>query len=189
MIDPVRELKVRAERLHRSLSSKDQASLARLRALPEHRKTDDAALEVAAATLQRKHCLAIVAREWGFSSWDHARRVLEGDPKEMDLGTLLSGPGWSATFNIWFSTYDEAKETHREVNSTSSPRYLLAYKRQLFITESSYIESLGLDPVDPDWQAIGWDWARPRSMAARTRLYAKVIEAERTMAPAQRRSA
>jgi hypothetical protein len=40
-----------------------------------------------------------------------------------------------------------------------------------------YIESLGLDPDDHDWQAIGFDWVRPRDVDARTRLYAKLVAA------------
>jgi hypothetical protein len=61
-----------------------------------------------------------------------------------------------------------------------APSYLLAYKRHFFIVERFYIEALGLDPEDPDWRAIGWDWAKPRSVAARRRLYAKVLAARRT---------
>ena len=41
------------------------------------------------------------------------------------------------------------------------------------------MDALGLDPDDPDWAAIGWDWARPRSPAARRRLYARLLSAHR----------
>ncbi len=176
MMDPVRELKVRAELLQHAARTCDEAALERLRMLPELRKADVATLRGAAAGLQRKHCLAIVGREAGFVSWDHARRVLEGDPDETDFGALLSGPGRGTFLNHWFTTYDEAHAVHRQHLADDACRYLLAYRRQFFLTERGYIESLGLDPDDADWRAIGWDWARPRSAAARRRLYARLLE-------------
>jgi len=38
-----------------------------------------------------------------------------------------------------------------------------------------YIETIGLDPEDPDWDFIGRDWARPAEPAARQRLYGKLL--------------
>ena len=43
------------------------------------------------------------------------------------------------------------------------------------IVDRYFIETLGLDPEDPDWEAIGRDWVRPASLKARERLYAKLI--------------
>ncbi|AUX48415.1 uncharacterized protein SOCE26_099490 [Sorangium cellulosum] len=74
MMDPVRELKVRAELLHKRVASNDAAALQRLRALPELGRADEAALAAAAPGIRRKHCLAVVARECGFSSWERAPR-------------------------------------------------------------------------------------------------------------------
>ena len=79
MESPVQELKTRAELLHAAVASGQPDALRRLRALPGLAKADDAALTAAAASVQRKHCLAVVAREHGFSRWDQARRVLAGD--------------------------------------------------------------------------------------------------------------
>jgi len=179
MIDPVRELKVRAEVLQRGIEAGEDVVLERLRALPELKRADRDALRAAAASIQRKHCLAVVSRETGFASWDHARRVLEGDRDEADFGKMLSGPGRGTFLNHWFAAYDEARVVHQELLARREDRYLLAYQRQFFITERGYIESLGLDPDDADWRAIGFDWVRPRSAPARRRLYAKLLEESR----------
>jgi hypothetical protein len=181
MIDPVSELKVRAELLQRGVTAGEDAALARLTALPELRKADQEALRAAAAAMKRKHCLAVVAIEHGFTGWEHARRVLSGDSvEEADYGKLLSGPQRSAFLNHWFATYDEARAVHLELLARDEgARYLLPYQRQFFITERAYVESLGLDPDDPDWRAIGWDWARPKNRAARGRLYARLLSQTR----------
>jgi hypothetical protein len=51
----------------------------------------------------------------------------------------------------------------------------LGYKRQYVVVDRYFIESLGLDPEDADWQALGFDWVRPKNVAARARLYAKLL--------------
>jgi hypothetical protein len=183
MIDPVVELKVRAELLHRRVQASDPGALVRLRVLQELRKADEPALRAAAAGVQRKHCLAAVAREAGFASWEHARRILDGDPAESDFGKLLYGAGRGAHLNHWFATYDEARAFHAEASREDDRRYLLAYQRHLFVVDRHFIEALGLDPEDADWKAIAWDWARPLDAAARRRLYGKLL----TAAPAEAR--
>jgi hypothetical protein len=180
MMDPVRELKVRAEILHRSVQASDPAGIERLRALTELRRVEDDALREAAAGVQRKHCLTAVAREAGFATWEHAVRVLDGDASEVDFGTLLYGAQWGANLNHWFATYDEARAFHREASTPADRRYLLVYKRHFFVVERFFIEALGLEADDPDWQAIDWDWAQPAHMDARRRLYGKVLAARRT---------
>ena len=56
---------------------------------------------------------------------------------------------------------------------------LLAYKRQFLVVDRYFVESLGLDPDDADWLAIGWDWAYPKDAEARGRLYGKFLAAQR----------
>ena len=65
MNDPIRELKTRAEILQHSLEAGEAPAVVRLRSLAELRRatTDDLAAFV--PKVQRKHCLAIVAREAG----------------------------------------------------------------------------------------------------------------------------
>jgi hypothetical protein len=175
MKDAVSELKVQAELLHRAVVANDPAALARLRGLRELRKAEPDELRRAAGSIQRKHCLATVALEHGFASWEHARQVLTGGDSDEGFGKLLAGQGRGAFLNHWFSTYEEARAVHLDLRATAGTRYLLAFQRQCFITEAGYIEALGLDPEDTDWRSIDWDWVRPRSMAARGRLYAKLV--------------
>ena len=83
----------------------------------------------------------------------------------------------AAQLNHWFAAYDEARAFHAETTSGAAPVYLLAYKRHFFVVDRHFIASLGLDADDADWQAIGWDWVRPRSAEARRRLYGKLLAA------------
>jgi hypothetical protein len=177
MIDPVDELKTRAELLHHAVRDGIPAALERLRALTELRKASAETLERTAPEMQRKHCLTVVAREAGFGTWDHARRVLDGEGEEADFGRLLYPDGWSSTLHPWFATYADAREAFEAPNGER--KYLLAYQRHFFIAQRPFVEALGLNPDDPDWEAIGWDWARPRDVAARRRLYGKLLEARR----------
>lgn len=172
MIDPIRELKIRAEVLHKRITD-DPRALERLRVLPELRKADEPRLRAFAHVAQRKHFLAVIAREVGFSSWEHALRVIEGE--DPDFGKLLYDTRWGAYLNVWCATYEEARQTHR----AHPERYLLAYQRHFFLAERGFVEALGVSPDDADWDAIGRDWARPLDRAARTRLYGKILSASR----------
>jgi hypothetical protein len=174
-MDPVRELKIRAEILHKAVTSGNAGAIGRLAALPEHARTSAEELSAWSREVQHKHCLAVVARECGFSGWAHARRVLEGDLAEPDVGTLLYGrePGSSGTLHSWFSSYEDAAVAFHGVRAGGGRPYLLGYKRHVFLADAFFIESLGLGPEDPDWEAITWDWLRPADPAARARLFHK----------------
>lgn len=162
----VRELRARARYLHRRILENDQQAIDRLRRSPHWNKhlSDDIA-----KVIQRRHCLAFVADELGFEGWPHAVAVLEGRECE-DFGTLLYPPHGSAHSNIWSASYDEARAIRESRNE-----YLLAYRKQYFIADRYFVDTLGLDPEDPDWERIGRDWARPSDLAGRQRLYEKLI--------------
>ena len=179
MVDPVRELKTRAELLHRAVASGDVQAHGRLRALPELKKADEEALASAAARMQRKHCLAVVAREHGFTSWEQAKRVLGGSAEETDFGTMLYGVASWGFLHPCFATYTETHVFADDALRSGGRPFLLAFGRQFFVAGSAFVASLGLDPQDADWRAIGWDWPRPRDGDARRRLYAKRITALR----------
>jgi len=164
MIDAVEELKTRARLLHRRAQAGEADALGRIGALPEFARTPPAPDQV-----QRKHGLAAIARELGFRSWAHATRVLAGDHDETDLGTLLY-PRTCGFTNQWFAQYEQARRT-RELTSG----YLLGYRHQYLVVTRHYVEALGLDPDDPDWEAMGFDWVRPLKPAARQRMYAKLV--------------
>ena len=143
MTDAVRELKIRAEIIHKK-STQEPA-------------------------LRRRDCLNLVAREWGFSGFLAAKAMLTGSPDAVEFGTLLY-PRHGPTLNAWYSDYGQARADRDARNW-----YLLAYKRDMLVVDRTYIASLGLDPDDPDWEAMGFDWVRPWDVVARARLYAKRI--------------
>lgn len=160
MIDITTTLKHRARLLQRRAQQGDQAALERLSSLDE-----------SVANVKRRHCLTVIAREYGFDGWGHLTRVIDG-ATEGDFGTLLYGPDCTAHWNIWSASYGEARTIREEHGG-----YLLPYKRQFLIVDRFFIETLGLDPEDPDWTLAGRDWVKPQDPEARRRLYAKVIEA------------
>jgi hypothetical protein len=159
----IEDLKAEARALHKQVQAAQPAALARVRKLRELKDGSDA--ELAEQTL-RRHCLAALARELGFEGWPHLVAIIEGK-RDDDFGTLLYKPGH---WNIWSASYDEARTIRSEHGG-----YLLPYKHQFVIVDRYFIETLGLDPDDADWEAIGRDWVKPASMEARERLYAKLI--------------
>jgi len=173
MVDPVGELKTRAEILHGRVASGDEAARTRLRALPELARADEAALAEAAMRMRRKHCLAVVAREHGFTSWEQAQRVLRGDARELDFGTLMYGTKALGTLNVWFADYGEARAHLDEARLGGARRYLFPYRKQFFVVDRYFVETLGLDPDDADWEAVAFDWVRPQDPIARQRLTMK----------------
>ncbi|WP_234023140.1 hypothetical protein [Sorangium cellulosum] len=89
---------------------------------------------------------------------------------------LYGGEG--GVLHHWFATHDEAR-AHAASLPEGQRSYLLTYKHHFFVADRTFVASLGLDPDDPDWRAIGWDWARPADPTARRRLYAKRLAAMR----------
>lgn len=77
-------------------------------------------------------------------------------------------PRMDAFLNRWFTSYDEAR-----ASLESQGGYLLPYRDHFFIATAEATRELGLDPDDPDWAAIGWDWVRPVDPEARVRLLEK----------------
>ena len=73
-----------------------------------------------------------------------------------------------AFLNRWFVTYEAAREA-----LDSAGGFLLPYRHQFFVSSPDAIRELGLDPDDPDWERIGWDWVRPADLEARERLRLK----------------
>jgi hypothetical protein len=167
MDDLIEDLKARARVLHRGAQRLEADALSRLRKVAELRELAD---EELAETVQRRHALTAVARELGFRDWPHARRVLTASAEVDDFGTLLYPARCSGHWNIWSASYDEARAIRQEHGG-----YLLAYRHQFLIVDRYYIETLGLDPEDSDWERIGRDWVRPAHAGARTRLYGKLL--------------
>lgn len=168
MVDVVDALKARARILHRKAKAGSPQVAGRLRAMDDLRLLDD---EAFAAHVRRRHCLTLVARDFGFDGWGHAVQVLRGNNAD-DFGKLLCPPRCGGHFNIWSASYEEARTIRAQHGG-----YLLPYQRQFLVVDDGYLRTLGLDPEDPDWRRMGRDWVRPQDAAARQRLYGKLIEA------------
>jgi hypothetical protein len=166
MAGVISDLKAHARILHRQVGQRDPHAVARTRQLAEFKGHDPSSLP---ASIKRRHCLAIVARELGFQGWPHAVGVLRGVDSS-DFGTLLYPDGADVHWNIWSASYGEARAIREQHGG-----YLLAYRRHFFIVDRYFIETLGLQPEDPDWDLIGRDWVKPRQPDARERLYGKLI--------------
>ena len=83
-------------------------------------------------------------------------------------GPIMYVARMDAVLNRWFTSYEEAR-----ASLASEGGYLLPYKNQFFVTLSEGIRDLGLDPDDPDWSRIEWDWVQPKDHEAWKRLKEK----------------
>jgi len=70
--------------------------------------------------------------------------------------------------NRWFTTYEAARAALDEEGG-----FLFPFKHHYFVTGEGGVGELGLDPADPDWERIGWDWVRPLDARAWERLVEK----------------
>ncbi len=122
---------------------------------------------------QKKHALAVVALEAGFSSWASLKQSL--DAPDLDLDFFGSSQFGGST-NHWFRNYQEAKK-----HLVQNGGYLFPYRNQCFITQISFIESLGMDPADQDWARIDYDWVSPKCPHAWFRLKNKLLKKHRSL--------
>lgn len=89
-------------------------------------------------------------------------------PDSQTEAPVMYAPRMDAVLNRWFTSYVEAR-----ASLEAEGGYLLPYKHQFFVTLSEGIRDLGLDPDDPDWERIGWDWVQPKDREAWERLKEK----------------
>ena len=71
----------------------------------------------------------------------------------------------STFLNRWFRTYEEARACLEAEGG-----FLFPHGEHFFVAEAGAVRELGLDPDDPDWSLIGWDWAHPSDAEAFERL-------------------
>lgn len=167
MSNVIDALKLRARALHRTAKALDPEALTLLRACAELKRLDDEALLV---RLQRRHCLAALAKRLGLEGWSHLTAVLEGTRE--DFGTLLYSPACGAHWNIWFAGYEQAREVRHAHGG-----FLLPYRHQFVVVDEHFVRTLGLDPDAPEWSRMGRDWVRPEDPQARLHLVAEVVKA------------
>jgi hypothetical protein len=66
------------------------------------------ALVTLAHSIRRRHCLATIAAELGFASWQQMKAVLTGEEQVRGFGTILYPNRCNAHLNLWCKTYPEA---------------------------------------------------------------------------------
>ncbi|MFO1078330.1 MAG: hypothetical protein U1E73_11470 [Planctomycetota bacterium] len=111
-------------------------------------------------TTRQQACEAI-AREEGFASWAELLRA----SLPLEHCVTMYVPRMAPFLSRWFADYDEAKLSQREEGG-----YLLPWRNDFFVAVPEAVRELGLDPGDPDWARIGYDWAQPRDAEAHLRL-------------------
>lgn len=149
------EAKIQAQILLKSLSSPDENLIKQA----QQRLNNIQLSFDNSDRIQLKHALAIIANEYGFSSWLGLKNYF------LLTGLTKFEPTVGGFFNQWFSSYSEAKQMLQQTEG-----YLLPYKTQFFICESGYIQHLGLNEQIADWQAINYNWIEPADMEAWQRL-------------------
>lgn len=151
----VNECKIQATKLLKALPVIDEEktllAAKRLQRLPEFQHCSLAEIK---NKVKRKHALNVIAMEKGFNNWSELKQQLP----------FIKG----GFLNHWFNTYDEAKAF-----LVSKGGYLLPYQKQFFICNKDYINHLGFDANDPDWNLIEYDWVHPKHDEAAKRLYRK----------------
>jgi hypothetical protein len=151
------EYRIRASRLMKQCRAGDPAAVQRFR-----RYWPDL------AQVQRKHALAVIAREAGFRDWPHLRHSLAAW-ESFDTTRLFSRRS-DVFLNIWFARYEQAREVHEAHRG----RFLFPFRHQFVLCQAPLLENLGVDTSDSDWDRIGRDWVKPLDPAAYTRLAAKL---------------
>lgn len=114
--------------------------------------------------IQRKHCLATVAREIGFPNWKAVVTCFESGAGA-NFAEFLHPKRCHIFWNIWLATYDEAARVRAEHGG-----FLLTYGSQFMVVDDDYVSALGAKPENALWAAIGRDWAKPNDIAARDQL-------------------
>ncbi len=172
------ESKIRASILLKDLRSpvlaKNAEAAARFRKIARFSSLSPEEIIAAKDDVRRKHALAVIAAERGFSCWAALKAYCNPEhpdaKTQFDSSKFFSKPR-GAFLNRWFVDYAQAKESLEKEGG-----YLLPYRDQYFICESGFIEALGLDPNDPDWERIGRNGIEPADQAAWARISASLKE-------------
>jgi len=174
---PLAECRIRASLLLKALHAGEAQAAERLCALPALAHLSAAQLLQGRDSVQRKHALALVAHEQGYASWAALKQAREAAPLDPRAFFRAGGRGF---LNRWFSSYEAARASLRE-----APGFLFPFGAQFFVCEPGFVRALGVDPADPDWERIGYDWVQPRDAAAHERLRERLVRQGYGLLPQQ----
>ncbi|MCA8965100.1 MAG: hypothetical protein KDC48_09435 [Planctomycetes bacterium] len=160
----VEALRQEARRLQRALAGTDTAAArtaaARLAAHPSFSAGALDDLVARRGEVTRAQILDVLAWEGGHLDW---AALLTAELPLLARVTMYV-ERMSLSLNQWFVDHAEAAA------ALAGGGYLIPYRKQFVIVDRAGIEELGLDPDDPDWERIGFDWVHPRDPEARLRL-------------------
>ena len=179
------EFKIKASILHKQLKSEDltlaEQAATRFQQLPHFANISSKDIVTQKADIKRKHALTVIALENKYTSWNELKQKVELKEKLAALRqnkfTMLYPPRCAGFINTWYANYDEAKD-----HLVHHGGYLLPYKNDYFVCERVYIQTLGLDPDDSDWDLIAFNWAKPANQDAWNRLNQKLNEVSQAIA-------
>lgn len=156
----------------------DSTSLCqRLQLLPEFKSLTIEEIHAGLAKVTLAKCMLLIALENNASDWNDLVKNHRIDPNQLSDEELIYIIKINdGILNVWFATYHEAKE----YQMTKDQTFLFPYKNTFFVCNAGYIEGLGVNPHDPDWDKIGRDWAKPQCNEAKKRLRSKLIQARIT---------
>ncbi|RKH11970.1 hypothetical protein D7X74_24415 [Corallococcus sp. CA047B] len=168
------ECKVRASLLLKDLDSPDTAratrAAERMRALPFFASLPLGQVLARRDTVKHKHGLTVIAREAGHATWALLKQALESvSAPGLDTRVFFQ-KGPAVFLNRWCATYEEAA-----ASLAAQGGFLFPFRHQYFVCEAGFLQALGIDVKDPDWERLGHDWVRPRDPAAKARLEAKLV--------------
>ncbi len=151
---------------------------ARLQLNALRRPTMTGAVSAEAPSAPRlRDCLNQVAKDVGFSHWEHARRILGGFAGIDDnMGTFWHAPGCHALLNQWCAAHEEA----RRLQASDPGSFVLPYRRQFMLVHDDFIRELTLDPADPAWAESQRDMAQAYASGAWYALAMRRLKAPRT---------
>ncbi|HEX5050580.1 MAG TPA: hypothetical protein VFZ65_02300 [Planctomycetota bacterium] len=154
-----------ARALHRALGSPTasaaRAAAVRFTQLPTFAACGIDELLARRSSVGRAQAHDVIAWEHGFVAW----AALLADALPLLRAVTMYTERMSSYQNRWFVDHAAAAASLRAEGG-----YLLPFRRQFFVASREAVAELGIDPDDPDWARIGFDWVQPRDAEAHLRL-------------------
>lgn len=109
--------------------------------------------------IKLKHIYQVLAIEHGFENWASMRNyIIEQD--------MLYRKHGIAFIHSWFNNYLDAFQYFQKYGG-----YLLQFWQDYIVCGKEYLQVLGLDTFQSEWEKIGYNWVMPAHKEAYKRLY------------------
>jgi hypothetical protein len=166
----IKELKIQAKRLLKSIKAGDEVSTK----IQRHLKI----LNIESiGEIKLKHCHFFIAKKFNFDSWQQAQQVLSGNEVSnatINMGTIFHSSRCDALINLWFATYAEA-ETALAFDGNN--RWLIPYKQQYIVVNREYLKMIGIDDsYEEQWGNINHDLVKGYNSESWDKLASVVIK-------------